>query len=63
MPAGTDPNILPENWFCYNHPDPAMAALSHTAPEEEYKVPAEAEVRFWHAAVSLLQQASSLCML
>lgn len=43
MPAGTDPNILPENWFCYNHPDPAMAALSHTAPEEEYKVPAEAE--------------------
>ena len=44
MPAGTDPNTLPDNWFCYNHPNPAMAALSHTAPEEEYKMPAEAEV-------------------
>lgn len=44
MPRGTDPTSLPDNWFCYNHPDPAMAALSHVAPEEEYKVPAEAEV-------------------
>ena len=44
MPRGTDPTSLPDNWFCYNHPDPAMAALSHAAPEEEYKVPAEAEV-------------------
>lgn len=44
MPGGTDPSSLPDNWFCYNHPNPAVAALSHRAPEEEYKVPAEAEV-------------------
>ncbi|KAL3141327.1 hypothetical protein ABBQ32_004913 [Trebouxia sp. C0010 RCD-2024] len=43
MPGGTDPSSLPDNWFCYNHPNPAVAALSHRAPEEEYKVPAEAE--------------------
>lgn len=45
MPAGTHPDSLPDNWFCYNHPDPSKAALSHTAPEEAYKVPAEVEVR------------------
>ncbi|KAA6417195.1 MAG: hypothetical protein FRX49_12832 [Trebouxia sp. A1-2] len=43
MPSGTHPHTLPDNWFCYNHPDPAKAALSHSAPEEAYKVPAEAE--------------------
>lgn len=43
MPPGTHPDSLPDNWFCYNHPDPAKAALSHTAPEEAYKIPAEAE--------------------
>ena len=50
MPAGTHPNTLPDNWFCYNHPDPAGAALSHAAPEEAYKVPAEAEVCFSHCS-------------
>ena len=44
MPPGTHPDSLPDNWFCYNHPDPAKAALSHTAHEEAYKIPAEAEV-------------------
>lgn len=53
MPGGTDPSSLPDNWFCYNHPNPAVAALSHRAPEEEYKVPAEAEVGSLPAAATL----------
>lgn len=53
MPAGSDPKSLPDNWFCYNHPNPGMAALSHAAPEEEYKVPAEAEVPSLAAALRL----------
>ena len=53
MPRGTDPSSLPDNWFCYNHPDPAVAVLSHSAPEEVYKVPAEAEVGSWPVAPGL----------
>mmetsp|Transcript_13925 Transcript_13925/g.39425 ORF Transcript_13925/g.39425 Transcript_13925/m.39425 type:complete len:645 (+) Transcript_13925:244-2178(+) len=37
LPPGTDPSTLPEIWFCYMHPFPAVSAMSHDYPEEKYE--------------------------
>lgn len=41
MPEGTDPASLPAVWYCFNHPDPAIAKASHAYPEEPYEEEAE----------------------
>lgn len=37
MPEGTDPSSLPSSWYCYMHPNPAIAKASHAYPEEPYE--------------------------
>ena len=61
MPPGTHPDSLPENWFCYNHPDPIKANLSHSASEELYTVPVATEVCMHHIHFDISRCVHALC--